>query len=72
MLAPWRPGPCPVTIEYTGRDACGALTLGGEWTVRASRELLEQLEGLLGRGALQVLYGPPSASPGPSFSADGR
>src|SRR5437016_2555268 len=72
MLAPWRPGPCPVTIEYTGRDACGALTLGGEWTVRASRELLEQLEGLVGRGALQVLYGPPSASPGPSFSADGR
>ncbi len=72
MLAPWRPGPCPVTIEYTGRDACGALTLGGEWTVRASRELLEQLEGLLGRGALQVLYGPPSASPGPSLSADGR
>src|SRR5712671_4617878 len=72
VLAPWRPGPCPVTIEYTGRDACGALTLGDEWTVRASRELLEQLEGLLGRGALQVLYGPPSASPGPSFSADGR
>jgi len=46
--------------------------LGGEWTVRASRELLEQLEGLLGRGALQVVYGAPAASPGPSFSADGR
>src|SRR5437773_2371869 len=72
ILAPWRPGPCPVTIEYTGRETCGALTLGGEWTVRASRELLEQLEGLLGRGALQVVYGAPAASPGPSFSADGR
>ena len=72
MLTPWRPGPCPVTIEYTGRETCGALTLGGEWTVRASRELLEQLEGVLGRGALQVVYGPPAASLGPSISADGR
>jgi DNA polymerase-3 subunit alpha len=72
ILTPWRPGPCPITIEYAGPDACGALTLGGEWTVRASRELLEQLEGLLGRGALQVIYGAPAVSPGPSFSADGR
>src|SRR6266480_2268685 len=72
MLTPWRGGPCPITIEYTGREACGALTLGGEWSVRASRELLEQLEGVLGRGALQVIYGPPAASPGPSFSADAR
>jgi DNA polymerase-3 subunit alpha len=55
ILTPWRPGPCPITIEYAGLDACGALTLGGEWTVRASRELLEQLEGLVGRGALQVV-----------------
>ncbi|TLZ25858.1 MAG: DNA polymerase III subunit alpha, partial [Gammaproteobacteria bacterium] len=72
MLTPWRGGPCPITIEYTGREAHGALTLGGEWSVRASRELLEQLEGVLGRGALQVIYGPPAASPGPSFSADAR
>jgi DNA polymerase III subunit alpha len=72
ILTRWRPGPCPITIEYAGPDACGALTLGGEWTVRASRELLEQLEGLVGRGALQVVYGPPPASPDSSFSADGR
>jgi DNA polymerase-3 subunit alpha len=72
ILTPWRPGPCPITIEYLGERASGALTLGAEWNVRASRELLEQLEGLFGRGALQVLYGAPSASPGPSFSADGR
>ena len=72
ILTPWRPGPCPITIEYAGLEACGALTLGDEWTVRASRELLEQLEGLLGRGALQVVYAAPPASPGPSFSADGR
>jgi len=71
ILAPWRGGPCPVTIEYCGAQAAGALTLGPEWSVRASRELLEQLEALVGRGSVQVLYGTPSAAPGASF-ADGR
>jgi hypothetical protein len=71
-LAPWRPGPCPVTVEYAGRDASGALNLGEEWSVRASRELLEQLEGLLGREAVQVLYAPPAAAAGAASSADLR
>jgi DNA polymerase III subunit alpha len=61
VLAPWRPGPCPITVEYTGETATGALTLGKEWSVRASRELLEQLETLVGRGGVQVLYGAPPA-----------
>jgi DNA polymerase-3 subunit alpha len=69
-LTPWRGGTVPVTIEYAGTQACGALTLGAEWTVRASGELLEQLDGLLGRDAVQVFYGAPPASPGSSF-ADG-
>ncbi len=74
ILTPWRPGPCPITIEYTGAKASGALTLGAEWAVRASRELLEQLEGLMGRDAVQVIYCAPQASLGatPSMSADGR
>jgi DNA polymerase III subunit alpha len=59
VLTPWRPGPCPITVEYTGSTASGALTLGNEWHVRASRELLEQLETLVGRGGVQVLYGAP-------------
>jgi DNA polymerase III subunit alpha len=61
ILKRWRPGPCPVTVEYTGASAAGALTLGGEWTVRASRELLDALEGLVGRGGVHVVYG---AQPG--------
>jgi DNA polymerase-3 subunit alpha len=72
ILAPWRPGPCPVTVEYAGKEASGALNLGEEWTVRASRELLEQLEGLLGRDAVQVLYAAPTAAAGGAFSADLR
>jgi DNA polymerase III subunit alpha len=72
VLTPWRPGPCPVTIEYTGSEASGALTLGEEWAVRTSRQLLEQLEALVGRDAVQVVYGAPPDNPGTSFSADGR
>ena len=72
VLTPWRPGPCPVTIEYSGSSACGALNLGPEWNVRASRQLLEQLEGLLGRGGFEVVYGGLPAGTGDSFSADGR
>jgi DNA polymerase-3 subunit alpha len=68
VLTPWRPGPCPITVEYTGAGACGALTLGNEWTVRASRELLEQLETLVGRGGVEVFYGAPS----PTASAISR
>jgi DNA polymerase-3 subunit alpha len=72
LLAPWRPGPCPITIEYAGNAASGALTLGGEWTVRASRELLDQLEAVVGRDGVQVVYGTPAPSAAGTFSADGR
>jgi DNA polymerase-3 subunit alpha len=71
ILTPFRPGPCPVTVEYTGSGARGALTLGPDWTVRASRELLEKLETLVGRGSVQVVYGAPPGGMTASF-ADGR
>ncbi|HZO23986.1 MAG TPA: OB-fold nucleic acid binding domain-containing protein, partial [Steroidobacteraceae bacterium] len=71
ILAPWRGGSCPVTVEYSGSGARGALTLGPEWMVKAGRELLEKLEGLLGRGGVQVVYGSaPSAASTPTVSAD--
>jgi DNA polymerase III subunit alpha len=60
VLTPWRGGPCPVTIEYRGAQASGALTLSAEWTVRA------------GAGAVQVVYAAPVAGGGATFSADGR
>ncbi|MBV6417985.1 MAG: DNA polymerase III subunit alpha [Steroidobacteraceae bacterium] len=59
LLSPWRPGPCAVSIDYEGEGARGVLTLGSEWQVRASRELLEALEQLVGRGNVSVRYGAP-------------
>ncbi|MGH8132304.1 MAG: DNA polymerase III subunit alpha, partial [Steroidobacteraceae bacterium] len=72
MLTPWSPGPCPITIEYAGASASGALTLGSEWSVRAGAELLEQLEGLVGRGGVQVVYAAPPAGAAGAYSAERR
>jgi DNA polymerase-3 subunit alpha len=60
ILARWRPGPCPVTIEYRAANACGALTLDAEWNVRPTRELLFALEGLLGREGVELRFGAPA------------
>jgi DNA polymerase-3 subunit alpha len=72
LLAAHRPGPCPVTIKYCGFAARGELRLGPEWAVRFSSELRETLEGLLGRGSVDVKYAVPGAAPSSPLSADGR
>jgi DNA polymerase-3 subunit alpha len=58
LLAPWRPGPCQVGIRYRGETGSAAIALGPEWCVRAARELLDQLEPLVGRDGIELLYGP--------------
>ena len=60
LLAAYRPGPCTIMIEYSGAAARGALRLGPEWGVRATSELRESLEGLLGRGTVDVRYARPA------------
>jgi DNA polymerase-3 subunit alpha len=67
-LTPWRPGPCPLTIVYGGDLARVNLTLGAEWSVRVTAGLVDALEALVGREALQILYDP---HPGTSSSALG-
>jgi DNA polymerase-3 subunit alpha len=62
ILERWRPGPCPVTIEYRGTNAGGALTLGVEWSVRPTRELLFALEELVGRDGIELRFGSPAAA----------
>src|SRR6185437_16074664 len=72
LLAAHRPGPCAVLIEYSGAAARGALKLGPEWAVRATSELREALEGLLGRGSVDIRYAPIGAAAGSPVSADGH
>ena len=61
ILGSWRGGPCPITIEYRGSGAAGAFTLGQEWNVKATRELIDQMEALLGRDSVQIIYGAPQS-----------
>jgi DNA polymerase-3 subunit alpha len=67
-LSAWRPGQCQVAVLYAGEGARGALTLGSEWNVRPTGELVEQLESLVGRSGLELQYSP---QPGTSSSALG-
>jgi DNA polymerase-3 subunit alpha len=68
VLAPHRPGSCSVAVLYSAGAASGVLQLGPEWRVRAARALLDDLEQLVGREGVRVIYGPP---PGASSSALG-
>ena len=69
LLASFRPGPCAVTIEYSGAAARGVLKLGPEWAVRAASELREGLEELLGHGSVDVKYAPLAAALAPGAVA---
>ena len=56
LLAAHRGGQCAVLLRYCCPAASGTLALGADWKVRATRELLEQLESLLGSDAAQLRY----------------
>jgi DNA polymerase III subunit alpha len=70
VLDPWRQGHCTVSVHYRAAGASCALSLGPEWSVRPTRELVEQLEGFFGRDGVKLLYAPPASLP--SFGASGR
>jgi len=57
VLRPWRSGSCGVALQYASDDARAAITLGEEWRVRPTRELIERLGRLVGRDGVRVVYG---------------
>jgi DNA polymerase-3 subunit alpha len=58
-LTPFRGGTCHVAVQYHGTQARGTFSFGADWKVRPAPALLEELEKLLGRGSIAVLYSPP-------------
>jgi len=72
ILKPWRGGPCAITVEYRGKGAAGALTLGADWNVKPTRELIEQLESFVGDAGVKVVYGAPQGHSAPMGSQSGR
>ena len=53
-------GECVVVVRLTASEAQAIVTLGDEWKVRASGELIEQLERRF--GVVRVAYGPPGST----------
>jgi DNA polymerase III subunit alpha len=53
-----RPGPCEVLVRYRGAGAGCTLALGSDWSIRPTPALMEELEMLVGREGLQLLYDP--------------
>jgi len=58
VLKPHTRGSCGVSVNYAGASARARLSLGEEWTVRPTRELMEQLGKLVGKEGVQVVYPP--------------
>ncbi len=55
-LGPFREGHCPVRIDYRRPDARAQLTLGADWRVRPTDELLRRIAELAGEDSVRIEY----------------
>jgi len=56
LLAPYRNGPCPVSIVYHNRTASCEIELGDDWRVSLSENLLQSLSAWLTEPNVTILY----------------
>ncbi len=63
-LSSSKDGSCQVSVEYRGTKAAARLSLGDDWRVKPTTELLEQLAGLVGEKGVKVVYPPGVAKSG--------
>jgi DNA polymerase-3 subunit alpha len=56
VLAPFRPGPCPVTIDYRNGEAQGEVDLGEAWRVSLHEQLLSSLREWLQPENVHIVY----------------
>ncbi|HEY9052279.1 MAG TPA: OB-fold nucleic acid binding domain-containing protein, partial [Gammaproteobacteria bacterium] len=56
VLKPFREGGCPVWINYMKGDARAVLSLGDNWKVQPSDELLTRLSALAGENQVSMIY----------------
>jgi len=55
-LQPFRQGSCPVALMYNGPSARARISLGEEWQVHPTQELLHRLGKLVGGDNVRVVY----------------
>jgi len=63
-----RPGPCEVLVRYRGEAGRCLLALGADWAIRPTPALMDELELLVGREGLQLLYDTPAGLHGTAAS----
>ncbi|HEX6636924.1 MAG TPA: OB-fold nucleic acid binding domain-containing protein, partial [Steroidobacteraceae bacterium] len=68
LLGQYKGGNCHVALQFMGTGARGTFSFGAEWNVKPSPALIEELETLLGRGRIAVLYSPPPAATASSYA----
>ncbi len=56
IMRPFKDGFCPVVIGYQQESAAADLTLGDNWRVTPSDELIHRLQELNGKNAVKVIY----------------
>jgi DNA polymerase-3 subunit alpha len=56
LLAPYRNGPCPVSIVYHNRSAACEIELGEDWRISLHENLLQSLSAWLDEPNVTVLY----------------
>jgi DNA polymerase-3 subunit alpha len=57
-LKPSQGGRCNVAVRYANAEASSILQFGEQWRVRPSRELIDRLNSLVGRDAVELYYAP--------------
>jgi DNA polymerase-3 subunit alpha len=55
-LEPYKNGACHVAVRYQRADVSGDITLGRDWLVKPSDELLQSLRGLYGSNQVELIY----------------
>ncbi|MGB0713321.1 MAG: DNA polymerase III subunit alpha, partial [Gammaproteobacteria bacterium] len=55
-LGPFRPGTCPVRVQYRRPDAGALIRLGEQWRIKPTEEAIRRLRGLHGAVRVEVDY----------------
>jgi DNA polymerase-3 subunit alpha len=56
LLAPYRPGPCPVAVVYSNGAASCEIRLPEEWSVNAADNLMQSLAEWVSRPNVELVY----------------
>ncbi|MDO8596478.1 MAG: hypothetical protein Q7R45_07625, partial [Sulfuricaulis sp.] len=56
LLAPYRNGPCPVSVVYHNHDASCEIELGETWRVNLNDNLLQSLAAWLSEDNVKIVY----------------